>query len=217
VGAERVSVRVDRPDRSSYGRGPIRRHALRSLLEAARALPVAAVPEESAPTASGLPCVPWAAAPAWAAARPPAELATGPAPGGAARAADLRRDVASLLARLARRVDDELATALARAGKAWEQVDALSMVDHETEIDLGVTRRRLAAAADVAAPATERAVALEGLLAVDAAVALARLFERRMASLLRLRLRSPSRELLPLGRPFLDLGAALHEAAEAWR
>ena len=185
------------------------------MLEAARALPVASIPEEIVPSSSGVP--PWAAELARAAPRPPVELAPAQAPAVTARAADLRRDVAALLARLARRVDEVLATALARAGKAWEQVDALSMLDHETEGDVGVTRRRLAAAADVAAPAAQRAVALEGLLAVDAAVALARLFERRMASLLRLRLRSPSRELLPLGRPFLDLGAALHEAAEAWR
>lgn len=176
---------------------------------------MASIPGEIVPTSSGVPS--WAAALARAATRPPAELVTAPAPAVTARAAELRPDVASLLARLARRVDEVLATALARAGKAWEQVDALSMLDHETEVDVDVTRRRLAAAADVAAPTAQRAVALEGLLAVDAAVALARLFERRMASLLRLRLRSSSRELLPLGRPFLNLGAALHEAAEAWR
>lgn len=188
------------------------------MLEAARALPVASIPEEIVPGSSGVPGVSsWAAALLRAEACPPAELAPELAPAVTARAGDLRRDVASLLARLARRVDEGLATALTRAGKAWEQVDALSMLDPQMEVDVGVTRRRLAAAGDVAAPPAERAVALEGLLAVDAAVALARLFERRMASLLRLRLRSPSRELLPLGRPFLDLGAALHEAAEAWR
>ena len=45
---------------------------------------------------------------ALAEARPPAELATASAPAVTARAADLRRDVASLLARLARGVDDGL-------------------------------------------------------------------------------------------------------------
>ncbi len=66
-------------------------------------------------------------------------------------------------------------------------------------------------------PAGRRAVALEGLLALDASVALVRLFERRLAPLLRLRLRSATPDVLPDGRPFLDLGQALHEVAEAWR
>ena len=72
-------------------------------------------------------------------------------------------------------------------------------------------------AAQPGSPAPRRAVALEGLLAIDLAIALVRLFERRLAALLRLRLRSATPELLPEGRPFLDLGRALHEAAEAWR
>jgi hypothetical protein len=135
----------------------------------------------------------------------------------AVRPAHLRRQIAALLARLARRVDEALVVALARAAQAWEQVDALSMIDMDLEGEVAVTRRRLAAAAQPSAPAALRAVALEGLLAIDASVALARLCERRMASLLRLRLRSAAPELLPEGRPFLDLGAALHEAAEAWR
>ena len=184
------------------------------MLEAARALPVASAPEEMVPARPGIPT--WAEALAQAAAHPRAE-ATAQLPPGVARPADLRRDVAWILARLARRADAALATGLGRAGQSWEQVDALAIVDHQIEGDLAVTRRRLAAAAHVAAPAAQRAVALEGLLAVDAAIALARLFERRLASLLRLRLRSSTRDLLPQGRPFLDLGAALHEAAEAWR
>ncbi|HVZ87499.1 MAG TPA: hypothetical protein VHG72_11055 [Polyangia bacterium] len=184
------------------------------MLEAARALPVASAPEEMVPARPGIPT--WAEALAQAAAHPRAE-ATAQLPPGVARPADLRRDVAWILARLARRADAALATGLGRAGQSWEQVDALAIVDYQIEGDLAVTRRRLAAAAHVAAPAAQRAVALEGLLAVDAAIALARLFERRLASLLRLRLRSSTRDLLPQGRPFLDLGAALHEAAEAWR
>jgi hypothetical protein len=63
----------------------------------------------------------------------------------------------------------------------------------------------------------QRAAALEGLLAVDTAVALVRVFERRLATLLRLRLRSATPDLLPGGRPFLDLAGALAELAEAWR
>ena len=89
--------------------------------------------------------------------------------------------------------------------------------DIDLEGEIMVMRRRLAAAAAPAALAARRAVALEGLLAVDASVALTRLFERRFATLLRLRMRSNTPELLPDGRPFLDLGRALREAAEAWR
>lgn len=122
-----------------------------------------------------------------------------------------------MLFRLARRADEALSASLAHAGQAWEQVDAPSIVDFDFERDNAALRRRLTTSAQPALPPGERAVALEGLLVLDVAVALARLFEQRIASLLRLRLRSPSRELMPGGRPFLDLGAALHEAAEAWR
>jgi len=185
------------------------------LLEAARAFPVAATSEETVPSRPGVPT--WAEELARAAARPHAEGAGPLARAADARRSDLRREIAALLERLARRVDDVLTAALARAPWAWEQVDAVSVMDFELEDAIAVTRRRLAAAAHPAAPSDRRAVALEGLLAVDASVALARLCERRMASLLRLRMRSTARELLPAGRPFLDLGAALHEAAEAWR
>jgi hypothetical protein len=182
------------------------------LLEVARALPGASTSEETALEARGI--ATWAGELALA--------ATQAAEGGPSRGADvppaaLRREVAALLARLARHVDDALAAALARAARAWEQVDALPMIDPELEDGVALVRLGLARAAHATAPAAQRAVALEGLLAVDAAVALARLCERRMASLLRLRLRSPASELLPAGRPFLDLGAALHEAAEAWQ
>ncbi len=104
-----------------------------------------------------------------------------------------------------------------RAREAWDQADSLAVIDHALESDIAVLRRRLAAAAGPKTTLARRAVALEGLLAIDAAVALVRLFERRLAALLRLRLRSVTPELLPEGRPFLDLGRALHEAAEAWR
>ena len=59
------------------------------------------------------------------------------------------------------------------------------------------------------------AVALEGLLALEAARGLAALAEQRLSSLIRLRVRQTD-ELLPGGRPFLDLGAAIAEAARAW-
>jgi hypothetical protein len=130
---------------------------------------------------------------------------------------DLRPAVAALLARVARRAEPALAASLERAGQAWDQADSFTVIDDAFEAEIAATRRRLAAGAGADASAARRAVALEGLLAIDASVALVRLFERRLAALLRLRLRAPTPELLPGGRPFLDLGRALHEVAEAWR
>jgi hypothetical protein len=91
------------------------------------------------------------------------------------------------------------------------------VIDDELDGEIAALRRRLSAGGGPAASPGRRAIALEGLLALDAAIALVRLFERRLAALLRLRLRSATPELLPEGRPFLDLGAALREAAGAWR
>jgi hypothetical protein len=94
-------------------------------------------------------------------------------------------------------------------------VDALTVVDEELGVTLAKTRRTLVAAATAASPGG-RAVALEGLLALDTARGLVTLAERGLASLIRLRVRSQVEDLLPGGRPFLDLGAALAEAARAW-
>jgi hypothetical protein len=60
------------------------------------------------------------------------------------------------------------------------------------------------------------ALALEAQLTIDAVLDLVSLFERRLATLVRLRARDEEASLLPDGRPFLDLGAALHETARRW-
>ena len=99
----------------------------------------------------------------------------------------------------------------------WDQADSLSVLDAVIEDEIAALRRRLARSTEPTTAAPRRAIALEGLLVVDASIALVRLFERRLASLLRLRLRSATPDVLPDGRPFLDLGNALHEVAEAWR
>lgn len=147
--------------------------------------------------------------------------ATGDAPAAADQARprpdELRPAVAAVLARLARRAEPALITAMQRAREAWDQADAFSPIDPPLEADIAALRRHLVAGAGPRATVARRAIALEGLLAIDAALALVRLFERRLAPLQRLRLRSATPELLPEGRPFLDLGRALHEAAEAWR
>jgi hypothetical protein len=130
---------------------------------------------------------------------------------------DLRPAIAALLERLAARTEPALVSCLRRALEEWDQADSLSIIDTDMEDDIATLRRRLAGSTEPAASAARRAIALEGLLVLDVSVALVRLFERRLASLLRLRLRSATPDLLPEGRPFLDLGHALHEVAEAWR
>jgi len=65
--------------------------------------------------------------------------------------------------------------------------------------------------------AAARATGVEARLAIDAVTGLISLVERRFAGIVRLRLRSDAPELLIDGRPFLDVAAALSEAARAWR
>jgi hypothetical protein len=150
-----------------------------------------------------------------------AELASGPVAETADRGRDagddLRAGVAAVLERLASRTEPALAACLRRSREKWDQADSLSIIEDDLADDVAALRARLAQGAQVVSPAGRRAVALEGLLALDASVALVRLFERRLAPLLRLRLRSTTPDVLPDGRPFLDLGQALYEVAEAWR
>ena len=105
---------------------------------------------------------------------------------------------------------------LRRARQAWDQADALAVLDAPLKAEVAALRRWLAR---LAASGRDEvaASALEGLVALDAAVALIRLFERRLAALLRLQLRFGEPEFLPAGRPFLDLAGALREAERAWR
>jgi hypothetical protein len=144
-------------------------------------------------------------------------VAEPPAEAGRRERDSLRPAIAALLERLAMRSEPALVACLERSRAEWDQADSLSVIDPDVAGEIAALRRRLAAGAGPGASAGRRAIALEGLLAVDAAVALVRLFERRLASLLRLRLRSATPDVLPDGRPFLDLGRALHEVAEAWR
>ncbi len=130
---------------------------------------------------------------------------------------DLRPAVAALLEKLASRAEPALVACIWRSREKWDQADSLSVIDADLADELAALRRRLAEAAEPASSAGRRAIALEGLVIMDASVALVRLFERRLAPLLRLRLRSATPDVLPDGRPFLDLGQALHEVAEAWR
>jgi hypothetical protein len=127
----------------------------------------------------------------------------------------LRALVATSLQALAERLEETLAPALAGARQAWENVDSLTLVDPRLEASLRGTRHTLEKAA--ARPDGVGAVALEGLLALEAARGLVTLAEQRMSSLIRLRIRDDEgAPLVSHGRPFLDMGAAIGEAARAW-
>jgi hypothetical protein len=131
--------------------------------------------------------------------------------------AGLRALVASCLQQLALRIEQHLGSALAEARRAWDQADSVTIVDAELGRMLADARRRLGGMAD--RRGVDRAigaVAVEGLLALEAACGLTTLAERRLSSIIRLRLHGDDPELLPGGRPFLDLGAAFTEAAGAW-
>ena len=130
---------------------------------------------------------------------------------------ELRAAVAALLYALSRRLEDGLPLALKTAPHAWDRVDnLLTVFDPPLTALVADLHRRLNVAASMGTDAATQAVALEGLLVMEAACGLARLCEQRLSSLIRLRVRSGEDDLLPGGRPFLDLAAALKEAARAW-
>jgi hypothetical protein len=155
--------------------------------------------------------------------RPPA------APAEHAEIVRLRALVASSLQALARQVDQTLGPALAGARQAWEKVDSQALIEPTLDASLGVARRTLELA--VVKPDPIGAVALEGIAVLEVARGLVALAEQRMSSLIRLRLQQTNasqdasellgaadaeRALLPGGRPFLDLGAAIAEVGRAW-
>jgi hypothetical protein len=143
------------------------------------------------------------------------ESALTPGQGGKAPAlAELRAQVGALLTELAERVEPALCDALSRASSAWDQADAAPIVDDELRARAAALAERWRAAAGAWDPGTV-AAALEALLAIEAALGVVAVVERRLATLIRLRL-ADGAPLLPDGRPFLDVPAALREAAGAW-
>jgi hypothetical protein len=129
------------------------------------------------------------------------------------RLADLERRVGALLTELADRLEPALTEALDRAVRAWDQADDLTVLDEVLVLrakDLSARWHVAAAAGDVTS-----ARALEACLAIEAATDLVRLLEQRLATFIRLHLQQHE-ELLPSGRPFLDIAAALRELARRW-
>jgi hypothetical protein len=133
-----------------------------------------------------------------------------------AAVARVRAIVADGLRLLAARVDATLAPALERARRAWDSADDVRVLDESARDRLRVARRAIDGV--LTAPDTSdvaAATALEGALTLETAVALVTLVERRLSSLIRVRVRADE-ELLPEGKPFLALAPALAEAARRW-
>ena len=194
---------IDLRDPAPYGRREMSAGPLQRLVEAARSLP--------GDKLTGLRRWPVRM-------EPTTEVSDGTRPELPAELLDLpslRRRVAELLAELARRIEPALEGALRRAASAWDQVDALTVLDTA----LAARVAGLRSDGDAMRRSGDRTLAaagLEVLLTVGAAVDLVALIERRLATLVRIRLRDGTHELLPEGRPFLDLAAALDEAARVW-
>jgi hypothetical protein len=131
-----------------------------------------------------------------------------PAPPASGDPAPARAALAAFLRELAGRLAPALVEALGRAARAWDQIDAVNV------LDAGVRARADAVAAGWRA--VGGAEATLALLTLDAAVDLVRLVERRLATLVRLRLRSRDPALVTGGRPFLDVAGALVETARRW-
>lgn len=127
----------------------------------------------------------------------------------------LRRRVGALFTALSSRLDPALTAALVRAETAWDQFDAFAVFDERLAREGTALRLEAASLAAMQHPPA-RAAGVEMLLALDGALGLVALVERRLATLVRLRIRGAEPALLPGGRPFLDVAAALAEAARAW-
>jgi hypothetical protein len=207
----------------------IRHPNLQRLLRTAASLPgpkmnlapLTRLPPSNAASGGGAPA---GAAPATSSdpADPSPPVTTVPAastsidPAARAEIARVRAMVGTCLAALARTIDQHLGPAIENAHRAWEQVDDLAIVDTVLAANVTETRRALYRAATAPGQPALAAVGIEGLLALDAACGLTGLAERRLSSLIRLRVRSAEPALLPQGRPFLDLGRAIAEVAREW-
>lgn len=124
----------------------------------------------------------------------------------------LRQRLSSLLSVLSARLEPMLIGALRQAEVAWDSFDSLSVLSPELQAeaqDISDGACALEASADPGL----RAAGLELRLSLSAALGLVDLCERRLATLVRLRVQSSEPALLPAGRPFLDVAAALSEVA----
>ena len=129
-------------------------------------------------------------------------------------AEELRRELGELFRELADRTEPALSRALETATRAWDQADVVTIMDDALRgrVEAVASRCRLAAGAP---DTTVAASGMEGALALGAVVGLVALLERRLATLMRLRVGGGG-ELKEHGRPFLDVASALRDTARAW-
>lgn len=139
----------------------------------------------------------------------------GAARGGVSDATMLRPALAALLLELGARVEPALDAALTRASGIWDQMDAFTVLDGALRVVIEEHRLGWQALLE-SSSAASRAAATEALMTLDACVGLVALMERRLATLVRLRMRDQDTRLMVDGRPFLDVGAALKAAGRAW-
>jgi hypothetical protein len=127
----------------------------------------------------------------------------------------LRGRLGRFLGELAGRLEQALTGALQHAAVAWDTFDEVHVLDPTLRSDAAW----IAGAASVlerAADPAQRAIGMEVRIALTSTLGLVHLVERRLASLVRLRVQSGDPALLPGERPFLDVAAALAEAARGW-
>lgn len=127
----------------------------------------------------------------------------------------VRRQVRTTLGRMATLLDERLADALRSATWAWEKTGSMAFLDEETIEMLTLARQDLRYAVLMGEPQVV-ALATEGLWTLRTAFSVISLLETRLPSLIRLRTRMEDRDLMPQGRPFLDLAPALSELARRW-
>jgi hypothetical protein len=128
----------------------------------------------------------------------------------------LRQRLSALLSALAQRLEPALIAALRQAEVAWDSFDSLSVLSPELSAEAQALSDA-ASSLEAAGDPGQRAAGLELRLSLAAALGLVDLCERRLATLVRLRVQSPEPTLLPAGRPFLDVAAALSEVARGLR
>ncbi len=135
--------------------------------------------------------------------------------GAAVDAAALRGRLGRLLAELASRLEPALTSALQHAAVAWDTFDEVAVMEPELHGEATAIASAAAVLEREVDPA-RHAIGLEVRIALAAALGLIDLIERRLAMLVRLRVQSGDPCLLPGERPFLDVAAALAEAARGW-
>jgi len=137
----------------------------------------------------------------------PARRAAPPAPG----SSDLLR-LAAWLDGVAAALEARLPAALAAAERAWDQADRLRLLDAELLAEREALQLGPPRDASAAAQAEAQLVAM----AIGVATGWLELFERRLATLLRLRTRQ-GQPILDGDRPFLDPAPGLRKLAQHLR